>query len=330
MMSLTYLICRIHGYVPKFLTREMLLDLASARTLREFVEKLSRTDYGQKLEGTRTLREIENSLTEVFVNKLRAVLKVASERTQTFLKAYLRRYEVQNLILVLRMKAGKASKEEIERLLIPVGELGELKLEPILEAKSLEQALEIIRRSKRYLLPKKVENILVLEISLWKDYYIALLKNISKAPLQDRKDMKKFIGLEIDFHNLKTCLLTMDEAIKLSDAEKLLIRNPVGISHRRLLSLVKERAKDLLLELSHNYRGYLEKFVSGELWLAEIERYKILKNYMDALRIPKFINFFYVMKYLLDLEIEYRNLRSIAISIYHELPVDARTRLLIT
>jgi len=329
-MSLTYLICRVHGYAPRLLTREIILDLASARTFQEFVEKLSRTDYGQKLEGARILREIEGSLTEVFMNKLRALLKVASGRTQTFLKAYLRRYEVQNLVLVLRMKAGKASKEEIERLLIPVEELGTLKIEPILEAESLEQALEIIRGSKRYLLPEKAENILVLETSLWKDYYTALLKNISKIPLQDRKDFKKFIGLEIDLHNLKICLLTMDEIMKSSEAKKLIVRNPAGIPPRRLLSLVKRRAKDLLLELFHNYRGYLEKFISGELWLAEIEKYKILKRYADALRIPKFINFFYVMKYLLDLEIEYRNLRSIAISIYHELPVEARTRLLIT
>jgi len=328
-MSLTYLICRVHGYAPRLLTRDMILDLASARTLQEFVEKLSRTDYGQKLEGARTLTEIEDSLTEVFMNKLRALLKAASGRTQTFLKAYLRRYEVQNLVLVLRMKAGKASEKEIERLLIPVEELGTLKIEPILKAENLEQALEIIRGSKRYLLPEKAENILVLETSLWKDYYAALLKNISKTPLQDRKDLKKFIGLEIDLHNLKICLLTMDEIIKSSEAKKLIIRNPAGIPRRRLLSLVKRRAKDLLLELFHNYRGYLEKFISGELWLAEIEKYKILKRYVDALRIPKFINFFYVMKYLLDLEIEYRNLRSIAISIYHELPVEARTRLLI-
>jgi len=328
-MSLTYLICRVHGHALRLFTKEMILDLASARTLQEFVEKLSRTDYGQKLEGARTLREIENSLTEVFINKLRAALRVSSGRTQTFLKAYLRRYEVQNLVLVLRMKAGKASEEEIERLLIPVEELGELKLEPILETESLEQALEIIRRSKRYLLPEKAENVLVLETSLWKDYYTMLLKNISKTPLQDRKDLKKFIGLEIDLHNLKTCLLIMNEIIKLSDAKKLIIRNPAGISRSRLLSLVGRRAKDLLLELFHNYRGYLEKFVSGELWLAEIEKYKILKKYADALRISKFINFFYVMKYLLDLEIEYRNLRSIAISIYHELPIEARTRLLI-
>jgi len=136
--------------------------------------------------------------------------------------------------------------------------------------------------------------------------------------------------LEIDLHNLKTCLLTMDEIIRLNDAKKLIVRNPAGIPRRRLLSLMRRGAKDLLLELFHNYRGYLEKFISGELWLAEIEKYKILKRYADALRISKFINFFYVMKYLLDLEIEYRNLRSIAISIYHELPVDARTRLLIT
>jgi len=328
-MSLTYLICRVHGYAPRLLTREMILDLASARTLQEFVEKLSRTDYGQELEGARTLREIEDSLTEVFMNKLRAVLRVASGRTQSFLKAYLRRYEVQNLVLVLRMKAGKASEEEIERLLIPVEELGALKIEPILEAESLEQALEIIRRSKRYLLPKKAENVLVLEMSLWKDYYTALLKNISKTPLQDRKDLKKFIGLEIDLYNLKTCLLAINGVISLNDAKKLVIKNPAGISRRRLLSLMKRSTKDLLLELFHNYRGYLEKFISGEFWLAEIEKYKILKKYADALRIPKFINFFYVIKYLLDLEIEYRNLRSIAISIYHELPVETRTQLLI-
>ena len=77
------------------------------------------------------------------------------------------------------------------------------------------------------------------------------------------------------------------------------------------------------------YRSFLERAAAGEEWAMELEKLKAMKRFVDSRKIPKFISFFYVLKYVLDLEIEYRNLRAAAASIYHDLPMELRRRMLI-
>ena len=329
-MSLTYLICRAHGYASRLLGRELILELASTQSLQQLVERLAATEYGEKLKTARTLMEMENAITEVFLNRLRSLLKVAGEsRGVDFLKSYFRRYEVQNIIWILRMRLGKASKEEASKLLIPVEEISEIKIEDILEAEDLAQALEIIKRSKAYRLPKTINSLLELEAELWKNYYSRLFERTSRIPAGDGLEIRKLLGLEVELINLRTCILSAIKRLDRSIAERMLIENPAGTSRRKLRHFLESYDEKFYLERFPAYRSYLEKLMSGEEPFAEIERLRILKRFADKRRIPRFISFFYVIKYLLDLEAEYRDLRAILISIYHNIPNDVRLRLLI-
>ncbi|RLG05936.1 MAG: hypothetical protein DRN59_03820 [Thaumarchaeota archaeon] len=329
-MSLTYLICRAHGYASRLLGRELILELASTQSLQQLVERLATTEYGEKLKTARTLMEMENAITEVFLNRLRSLLKVAGEsRGIDFLKSYLRRYEVQNIIWILRMRLGKASKEEASKLLIPIEEISEVKIEDILEAEDLTQALEIIKRSKAYRLPKTINSLLELEAELWKNYYSRVFERTSRVPAGDRVEIRKLLGLEIELINLRTCILSAIKRLDRSIAERMLIENPAGTSRRKLRHFLESYDEKFYLEHFPAYRSYLEKLISGEEPFAEIERLRILKRFADKRRIPRFISFFYVIKYLLDLEAEYRDLRAILISIHHNIPNDVKLRLLI-
>lgn len=329
-MSLTYLICRAHGYASRLLGRELILELASTQSLQQLVERLAATEYGEKLKTARTLMEMENAITEVLLNRLRSLLKVAGEsRGVDFLKSYLRRYEVQNIIWALRMRLGKASKEEASKLLIPVEEISDVKIEDILEAEDLTQALEIIKRSKAYRLPKTINSLLELEAELWKNYYSRVFERASRIPAGDRVEIRKLLGLEVELINLRTCILSAIKRLDRSIAERMLIENPAGTSRRKLRHFLESYDEKFYLEHFPAYRSYLEKLISGEEPFAEIERLRILKRFADKRRIPRFISFFYVIKYLLDLEAEYRDLRAILISIHHNIPNDIRLRLLI-
>ncbi|MCC6024010.1 MAG: hypothetical protein LM600_04850, partial [Thaumarchaeota archaeon] len=86
----------------------------------------------------------------------------------------------------------------------------------------------------------------------------------------------------------------------------------------------------IFMERFKMFRSFLEKAISGDVWLMEIEALRILKRYLDSEKISKFINFFYILRYILELEIEYRNLRAIAVMIHHNLPQESRRILLIT
>lgn len=327
-MNSTYLVCRAHGYETRLISRSFMEELIASRSLQELVKKLEKTDYGPFLKPARGIQEVEQGITNAFVSKLAYLLKAASGRGLRFIKVYLRRYEVQNLVWIMRMKAGKASRKEVEELLLPTEKLGGLDLKPFMEAESLEALIKQINKSGAYSMPEKVKEYLLLEAELWKSYYEAVFKAASKLRVEDGDDVRKLLSLEVDLMNLRTCMLLIARSYKPEIAQGFLIENPKGISLRRLLRFLRAGDVKAFLEHFPAYRSFLERTVAGEEWAMELERLKAMKRFTDSRKIPKFISFFYVLKYILDLEIEYRNLRAVAASIYYDLPVELRRRTL--
>ena len=329
-MSLTYLICRTHGYASRLLGRDLIRRLAAARSLRQLAEELSETEYGPSLKTAQTILDFEEALAEVFVSRSSALLGLAPGGIGDFIKSYLRRYEVQNLVWIARMKLGGASEGEIARMLMPVKGMGVLDLEDLVKAGSLDELIKAVRSSGAYRLPEEVESVAELEAELWKSYYAQIFKKLSLIPLSDRGDVKSMLGLELDLINLKTCMLSAAGKLDREIAEKLLIDNPAGVPRRKLVRLLSKGDERIFLEHFPGYRDFLMSAISGGDWLLEVERFRIVRRFAESLRIPRFVNFFYVMKYLVDLEAEYRDLRTIAIAIHHGVPPESRLRLLVS
>ncbi len=227
------------------------------------------------------------------------------------------------------MKARGATREEVEALLLPTELLDGLRFNPILEADSIESAKRLIEKLGMYSLPKKIVDPIFLEASLWRSYYDVVFKRISKIPISDREDVKGLLGMELDLINLKTCLLSIARGYDLDFTRRFLIRNPEGIPLEKLLRLLEKRDERLLLEHFPVYRAFLEKALSEEEWALEVERFRAIKRVVNSKRLSKFVSFFYVLKYLLDLEVEYRNLRAIATFVHHNIPLELRRALLI-
>jgi len=323
---ITYLVCKCHAYESKLLPRRLILELASLSRLEEFVEILA-TIYGQRLSEAKSLWDVEAALTEIFVDRLSALLKISFENIKEFLIQYYRRFEVQNLIRIMRMKLARESAERIKELIIPSERLGGMDLDPFIRASDLNEFISLLSETTyRKISEMRVKNPLILESMFRWIYYRGVFEEISKIPRDDRRDAMEVLGMELDLHNIRVCMLPMLYGYDRRLAEDLLIDNPAGKSKILLMELkgVKE-----LLEEFPRYRSFIEALMRREEWRAEIEYFRILKSGVDKKRISKYISFFYVLKYILDCEVEYRNLRSIAISIYHNLPVDVRRGLLI-
>jgi len=322
----TYLVCKCHAYESKLLPRRLILELTSLSRLEEFNEILA-TIYGQRLSEAKSLWDVETALTEIFIDRLSAILKISFENIKEFLIQYYRRFEVQNLIKIMRMKIVHESAERIKELIIPSERLGGMNLDPFIRARDLNEFISLLSETiYRKISEMKVENPLILESMFRWIYYRGVFEKISKIPRDDRRDAMEMLGMELDLHNIRVCMLPMLYGYDRRLAEDLLIDNPAGKSKILLMELrgVKE-----LLEEFPRYRSFIEALMRREEWRAELEYFRILKSEVDKKRISKYISFFYVLKYILDCEIEYRNLRSIAISIHHNLPVDVRRSLLI-
>ena len=324
---ITYLICRCHAYESKLLPRRLILELASVSKLEEFVEILSTTAYGRSLSEVKSFWNVEAALTEVFIDRLSTLLKISPENVKEFLIQYYRRFEVQNMVRIMRMKLAHEPIESIEELIIPSERLGGIDLDPFMRARDFNEFMSLLAGTAyRKISEMKIKNPLILESMFRWIYYRGVFDKVSRIPGDDRSDVMEILGIELDLHNLRVWMLPILYKYDRKLAESLLIDNPAGKSKRRLMEL---KSVVEFLEEFPRYRGFIEALIRQEEWMAEIEYFKILKDEVDKRRISKYVNFFYVLKYILDCEIEYRNLRSIAISIYHNLPIDVRRSLLI-
>ena len=324
---ITYLICRCHAYESKLLPRRLILELASVSKLEEFVEILSTTAYGRSLSEVKSFWNVEAALTGIFIDRLSTLLKISPENVKEFLIQYYRRFEVQNMVRIMRMKLAHEPIESIEELIIPSERLGGMDLDPFMRARDFNEFMSLLAGTAyRKISEMKIENPLMLESMFRWIYYRGVFDKVSRIPRDDRSDVMEILGIELDLHNLRVWMLPILYKYDRKLAESLLIDNPAGKSKRRLMEL---KSVMEFLEEFPRYRGFIEALIRQEEWRAEIEYFKILKDEVDKRRISKYVNFFYVLKYILDCEIEYRNLRSIAISIYHNLPIDVRRSLLI-
>ena len=324
---ITYLICKCHAYESRLLPRKLILELASVANLEEFIEIISSTLYGRRISEAKSLWDVETALTEVFIDRLSTLLRFSPEDVGDFLIQYYRRFEVQNLIRIMRMKLAHEPTEAIEEIIIPSERLGGIDLDPFMRARDFNEFMSLLAGTAYEKVSEmEVENPLILESMFRWIYYRGVFDKVSRIPRDDRADVMKILGVELDLHNLRVWMLPILYGYDRGLAESLLIDNPAGKSKSLLMRL---RSVEDFLEEFPRYRGFIETLMRREEWRAEIEYFRILKDEVDGRRISKYINFFYVLKYILDCEVEYRNLRSIAISIHHNLPVDVRRSLLI-
>ena len=324
---ITYLICKCHVYESKLLPKRLILELASVSKLEDFVGILSATIYGQRISEAKSVWDVEATLTEIFIDRLSTLLKISPENVKEFLIQYYRRFEVQNMVRIMRMKIAHEPIEPIEELIIPSEKLGGMDLDPFMRARDLNEFMSLLAGTTyKKISEMKIENPLILESMFRWIYYRGVFDKVSRIPRDDRSDVMEILGIELDLHNLRVWMLPILYGYDRKLAESLLIDNPAGKSKRLLMEL--RSVKEFLKEFPR-YRVFIEALIRREEWRAEIEYFKILKDEVDKRRISKYVNFFYVLKYILDCEVEYRNLRSIAISIHYNLPIDVRRSLLI-
>lgn len=329
-MDLTYLICRAHGFETKLLTAEHIRELMAVNSLKELVERLSQTGYGPKLRDAKNIWDLERIFAEELMDKFHRLLGISPEGVlRDFLKTYFRRYEVQNLIWLIRMKWRKASEEEVKSILLPTERIGDVKFEPLIKLESLEELFELLENQGYQGIAAFGEDISLIECALRKIHYQRLMERLSRIILADRRDIRSLLIPEIDLSNLKLCIITLLHNYDEDTVRKLLIKNPGGISLRELLASVKMGDIRKFIESFPNYRAFLETVLSGEEWKIDVEQLRVVRKALYLKRVERYISFLYVMKYIIDVETEYRNLRSIALSIYHNLPVEAREELVI-
>lgn len=204
---------RVRVMYAGLLTPQVEAGLRDSGDLAGLLALLKNTVYGPYLAGVddkdltprRTMNQIKNRIADVYL----AIMHSSPVNTRSLVVQLFRHFEVDNLKAILRGIASGSSWEQVQGVLFPLGTLGLLPAQRMLESGSMETAIaelegtpyyEILTLAfKRYADEK---SLFPLEVALDLDYWHKLWSTASQLPGRDRSQALHVVGLLLDMNNL--------------------------------------------------------------------------------------------------------------------------------
>ncbi len=123
--------------------------------------------------------------------------------------SYLRRWDIQNVLTILRGKQQGQAPGKIKEVQIPAGELNRAILDRLIAMDSPEKIIEALRGWRLYNVlsreyPGSVQSgsFMRLENELYKQFYAEIIED-ARSGIRGGKDFLEYIELEIDIRNLQ-------------------------------------------------------------------------------------------------------------------------------
>lgn len=212
-------------------------DDAYAKMLMMSVPEISRfigengyqkemTELAGRIEG---IDLVEHATYRNMARVFRTILQAAQGELQDMLSAYLEKWDIWNLKVILRGKTYGVDLESIKEDLVPAGRLDSTDLDKLLAMDNDEDILAAYGRMESLSIPHEIVssykangNLTEIEDHLDKIYYERLLLSIDPSSRPTRL-FQDFIRKEIDTVNLETILKLKTEGIYGEEVMKYII-----------------------------------------------------------------------------------------------------------
>jgi V/A-type H+-transporting ATPase subunit C len=184
--------------------------------LSEIIRFVGETTYKKEIAELGTLCSgtdldlIEMALSWNMAKEFHKILEIVPEGLRGFTSAYLRRWDVQNVINILRGKAQGMKAGKIKEVLIPAGDLDREFLDRLLAEDSVEKVVAALSGVRFSHIIEGVftagvtdESLMTLENELVKNYYEDLAI-VAESGVKGGPIFLDWLRMEIDFKNIQT------------------------------------------------------------------------------------------------------------------------------
>ncbi len=323
MSSFTYLVARCHGLRTRLISPSTLTSLVKVENVKSLAEALLKTEYGDLIrEGP--WNEIngfvlERIFTRKLVDRCYFIPKIAPSSIVQFLYAYYRRFEIQNLNLILRGKSAKATRDRMEKSLIPIEEYSSINFDALLNSKDVVEAVRLLAETI-YSPPeigiqsyKDSGSLLPFEAYFEKVYASELMKTLEGVS-GDKKYVDRLLRVEFDVRNCITTIGGILHGLDSNLTESLIIPYLYKISKEDIVKAIRgERVSSTMKSLFSPYVRVIDSLLAGKEAEASVEGFKYVYEESENNRLSRAHSFAYVLTYLISCEVEQRNLTSIAL-----------------
>lgn len=339
--GLPYLAVRCHGLRGHLIDPPTMKALVKAEDIEKLVEILLKTDYREEIRLV-PLKEItgfalERLFNEKLIKRCYFIADIAPRGPGEFLRAYFRRFEIQNIKRILRGKISRIHADQIRSELLPVERYSHVSFQALLKAEDIEQIMALLGETvyaavvESLALYKKYKSLLPVEAHLERIYFEEVWKSLGKLPRGDREDIARVLGAMVDLEN---CFAVLGG--KMQNLDESLMRRLV-LPHGH--ALPKATIDDMILEddarsaaslLRAPYVEIVKPILDGDSVLARARGFRYVIK--EALRIGRWstYRFAFVFLYTMLAEAENRDLISIALGKESHAPPELIAKYLIS
>ncbi|MBN1166946.1 MAG: V-type ATP synthase subunit C [Methanospirillaceae archaeon] len=306
-------------------------------SLPEIIRLIGETEYQKEVDELGASFEgidlIETALSWNLAKEFRNVIEIAPGSLKEFTKAYLRRWDIYNVLTILRGKMQGVAPHKIKEVLIPASSLDRFALDRLVAEESNERIIDALKSEKIYkVLISEYPDALAsgsfarMENELYKDMYKEFL-TIARRGVKGGNQFLKYVQLDIDITNIKTLFRLRQDGFE-EDARSMIIQggtftpdeiqqmNQMGSQNEVIDALIARIRAKPLLSVLEDFRGekpYYE--VDIGLTKTQIEQMERLSKINPFSIHP-------ILVYLEKKKYEVLNLRALARGKESKLPSD--------
>ncbi len=226
-----YVCTRMRVRKAKLIPREEYMRLLNM-SLPEIARFIEETEYKQEIDELGTsfsgIDLIEVAVSWNLAKEYQNILQITPGVLKQFTRAYLRRWDIQNVLTILRGKMQGLKAGKIKEVLIPAGSLDRAFLDRLLNEDSPERIVDALKGTKMFPVlvrefPPAMESgsFARLENELYKKLYAELLTD-ARSGVKGGNLFLAYLRLEIDIKNIKNLFRLRSDGFE-EDAREVMI-----------------------------------------------------------------------------------------------------------
>jgi V/A-type H+-transporting ATPase subunit C len=215
-----YVCTRMRVRKSKLIPREEYMRMLNM-SLPEITRIIQETEYKDEIDELSTVFKgidlIEVALSWNLAKEYQKILEITPGNLKQFTRSYLRRWDIQNVLTILRGKMQGEKVGKIKEILVPAGSLDRDSLDRLLAEDNPERIIEALKGnrifvviSREYPAAKESGSFSRMENELYKQFFSEIIAE-AESGIKGGNQFLDFIRFDIDIRNIKTLFrLRMD------------------------------------------------------------------------------------------------------------------------
>lgn len=227
-----YVCTRMRVRKAKLLPREEYMRMLNM-SVAEITRIIEETEYKQEIDELGTtfagMDLVEVALSWNLAKEYQKIQQITPGTLKGFTQAYLRRWDIQNVLTILRGKMQGEKSGKIKEILIPAGSLDKVALDRLLAEDNNDRIVELLKGHRMYSVlareypaAKEAGSFSRMENELYKQLYAEILGD-AKAGIKGGASFVSYIQLDIDIKNVKTLFRLRADASQAEDVREMYI-----------------------------------------------------------------------------------------------------------